>query len=497
MNLITMNECSHLYECYEHFEVYTHRVVDDELKRFWHIISHLSSQVGDDKGGILASVVSTLRYYRFLLAVLPIPSANERLLTPHDYEDTLRRLIQVPRFYPALQLTCEDLIQRLDRLRHRDESPLLRATKGLVQDMDSESPILLLPKPRLAHIFEPLAYDVLETHVRVLHPYALRKSNVYDRAVAIGSPQWFPQYIFRSPRIRNLQLVVHEWLPAQLPAPWFDREHEPSTIVLTATFQATDDFDWPWNKLVRQEDFESSSREKIDVVPARLIELGDGSTVFLAQDGTAMAIGTDASPPQATLHRIAISALHPGIAIVLRISDSGDHVEAFARQLLGADQYEEMQALQAQWKAPLRVWLTNQGAADTAARLRELGGKGANEHTVRYWAMEQSISPRKYRDFEAVARLVGLPGDPKSFWKNARRLYLAHRRAGLELRRILLESLQHSDLTTLWEQGYLELVMPETGWGNHGAFVVEAIAPKTYYVPISELGRLRKENQFI
>jgi hypothetical protein len=186
--------------------------------------------------------------------------------------------------------------------------------------------------------------------------------------------------------------------------------------------------------------------------------------------------------------RLATGKIRPGMFLLLRTSGSGDYIVPIADRILGREA-QRLRSMQEEWKSALRTLVQSKGLLAASIELLDLGSARANEINVRNWMSPRNIRPRDYNDFLAILRLTGMENLAHEHWQAAEAIDTAHRKAGFQLRKLLLSQVRGADLRTLQRKGRLDFHMPEVEGGTLTAFRVEHVMPDSILVPISRLGR--------
>lgn len=494
----TIEAITQLYSVVSHLKIKVHPVPQQAFHEFWKSVSKLIHVLENDRDDpFWQSVMRSLRKYRFVLGAMPANFSSVELWDPGEFDSLVRKLEQASQFYPGMESVVSATMEALRRVCGLPENPLLANLVRLADDWSLADKIAIVVKePRLIPQTTSFVRPVLP-NARIIYPRSLKSfATVYKSIIIFGRPQWYPDYVFRAPRAPNIHIITYEWLATGVVLPHlFDQEAKADVLTTIPTFR--------WDTEIPSRDWESVAinkqihpqevMERFDVVEAKLFELADGSTVFLEKDGTILTVDLSADTNAVSLDRVSVADVEMGNIIILRKAGSGDHIAPIAEEILGPDRYARIRESQLAWKRPLAHLLSSSGVGTVVEELRRRGGIGANEHTVRYWVALRSIHPQRREDFAAIANLVNLKGGPESYWANAVSLERAHKQAGFKLRRMLLEHLGKVDLSPLLEHGYMDLTLPDSGWGNLGAFVVEDIAPSAYKIPGSEVGQLQTD----
>jgi hypothetical protein len=192
--------------------------------------------------------------------------------------------------------------------------------------------------------------------------------------------------------------------------------------------------------------------------------------------------------------KIKAGEIEPGMYVLLRTGGGGDFIVPVADQSMGAKGKKARQ-YQKNWKKLLRSLVISEGSAKIVGRLLELGSVRANLNNLRNWMSERNIKTDAREDFDSIMKLVGLGSQSGEYWDEMERIDSAHRRAGFQIKQMLLDNVQKSDLKTLKRTG--KMIFELAGESNISitAFQIMDIAPETMQVMPWQIGNLIKQNE--
>jgi hypothetical protein len=181
-----------------------------------------------------------------------------------------------------------------------------------------------------------------------------------------------------------------------------------------------------------------------------------------------------------------VTDIEPGMFVLLRTSGGGDYILNLADRILGAEA-QHLRALQNEWKSLLRQRGNSSSLHNVSKCLSQLGSLRANEVNVRNWMSDRLIRPVADKDFEAILRFVGLESRLDEFSEAANLINRAHKKAGHEIRTLLLEKVDQSNLHALKQLGKMTFELDEADGGSMTAFRVVEIDPKNRMIPASRI----------
>jgi hypothetical protein len=367
----------------------------------------------------------------------------------------------------------------------------------------------------------------LAKHVRFLSPFELRRNAFYDRLIVFGAPQWYSRkaldFLFHAPRSPALDVIAFRWIRNHVPpAPSFPAtqppfykgaklkgvtvhqppELDPDEEDPQAVFP-TLNVDKLKKTLGASQTPTSDPQDDEDETEARLAFLTGNKAVFLeiADSASSYLIdfsgdSIDAEPASGQSNgseagtffgRCLNSDLEPGMFLLLRTEGGGDLVQQNADRILSATpQYKP--DLQARWKALLAEQIRDKGVGSVFAELVLKGGTPVGTQTIRNWKSSRNVRPDS-PNFEVLLSILGLSGSTDAIAANARLVFQARLRAGMQIRRLLLAEIKGADLSALTREGSMTFYLPhQGGGGSMTAFRLEKLLPDTHMIPYNKIG---------
>lgn len=418
-------------------------------------------------------------------------------------EDAMRQLSahlrQADTIYPAFAQTAHGLLEEARSLARREEHPLLDVLTTMNAPEDPGQIALLISDARLIPaVAAQLEPYVAPGEIDVVSATQLRRVRCYAQIIVIGPAYWHPEHVFDAPRSRHVDVVRPEWLrgrretgpvfvgSARAPAAERRTPVRPLAGVLENEERLPD--------INRRDLFAEALRDAViergpEGVSARLFLLAGEHAVFLeATEGVSAHVIDMEEDVAARVKRVPVGDIEPGMFVLLRTRGGGDYVVAMANRLLGDDaaRYRGIQRL---WKERLREAVRRSSLSNVCTRLRGLRCSKAEEGNLRYWMSERNIRTGRYEDFAAIMHLVGLAERAGAYWEAMGRIDVAHRRAGFEIRDLLLKQIGEANLAELEGIGLMDFKLPDSVGGSLTAFRVEDVSAETRTVSPVRLHR--------
>jgi hypothetical protein len=454
--------------------------------------------------------------YRFEMCAAPLPFNHPLNQTEKElYEALKAKLAMCKEIYPEHEERTNTLLEWYLELKKTDENPLLDNTVKLCNtDKHCHNNTgLLIKEPYLVpEVEEVVGQNPLLRDIEIVVPELLKGSKSYRMLIIFGPPRWFPEFIFTSPRARDIHIFNYNWIMGdwKIQPPFIESEGiKPVASELLAKNQSEERIErleefinaeelMPLNieDIIKRITQKPTTEREVEEVDARLYEI-EGGFVFLeaTPDAKSLVINLedyseDEGKESSCIERIPTSDIEPGMFVLLRTRGGGDYIQPIADRIIGekATSYRDAQR---RWKNRLRD-ATRKGLFETCIELLDFGSIIANEANVRRWMSERSIKPQTYKDFNAIMQLIGMSNEATEFWKIAHVIDRAHRKAGFHIRKLLLKQVMKSDLKLLEKMGKLDFELPEDDGGSLSVFRVKRVVQETYKIKESQLGHLFK-----
>ncbi len=457
MKYISIRAASNLYIGMGYNTIHRHKVYHAAFREFCMMTAKLEHDLGEDiQDDYWKEVLREIKYYRFLLNAAPLPMNLQAAKLLSFMKDNLRRCgYSFPYFVPYIK----KMIDMLSILSDLPDNPLLETIAELVSHQEHQTVALLLKESR----FFPLVEDVLTTypalkHIELVNLIQLRDEHCYNQLLIIGPRRWYPGYVFRSPRAKEVNFIHYSWLSDREPAhPIFVKPYTQKQLTGSQSELTVDSY-------MQEDDNPDESHEED--------EDEDEDEGELQQ-----------------IKRISLSRIRPDVFLLLRTEGGGDYIVPIADRILG-EKAQDLRMMQEHWKELLRRAVSTKGLLVVCSKLLfDYGSKRASETNVRNWMSSRTIRPQYDEDFRAIMRLLGLENKEYEYQDTAKQIESAHRKAGFYIRQQLLNQVANADLRELHKKGFMDFELPEADGGSLTAFRIEHISPEVSYIPVSRVGR--------
>lgn len=341
----------------------------------------------------------------------------------------------------------------------------------------------------------------LENKVTVLHPRQLRQLKMYPRIIFIGPSRWFPDSAFTAPRSADMHLVIYDWISDRLQfSNVFDQPFKSSGRSNKTTIRRdkiSNETSIDPEKMLILTNKLATIQSKISQDQSSDYDKIDAVSVFLERDWVVFVDATENAKTliidleqetEERIQRIPVAEIHPGSFILVRTGGGADYILPVADRILG-NEAQKARKFQRNWKQLLRQYVDRHNLFETSIELIDLGSDIANEINLRNWMSPRSISTRNYKDFLAIMSLIHLEANAEQYWSYMKKINNAHRRAGYEIRDLLLEQVRDADIDLLQKQGKMDFKLDEGDEGGITAFRVESVATETVAISYSQIGQ--------
>ena len=500
MSSFSFEEVNNIYSSSNGVIVNIHSVPSANLQTYSQNTHLLFKAIGDDgKNDFWSSVISDIKRFNFDVSAAPLSKEIRNDKAKYLYEKLKTKINYCEMVYgsePAGMLNL--LAEQARQLSVAEETNLLDFLSELVSKNQSKNLAIAICASRLIPQVEETIQKLagLRSCEIVCHSN-LRDAKCYGSIFLIGAPKWFPEYVFSSPRSKELHIIKHKWISGNWkPEVTFVslyRSHGSKYQTIEIKDEGTDFIEDNPEELIPRIDIQNildnALKQSVklmesddDVVVAKLFLLENDWAVFLdADDNSAVDIIDLDEEIKKRVRRAHVREIHPGMFILLRTEGGGDYIVPVADRIMGKFK-EKARSDQKKWKTLLRDYVKREGASKTMRELRILGSNRATYLNLANWMSLRGIKTESYDDFLAIMKLIGLEKDAKKYWDTMGEIRTAHTRAGFSIRSMLLDLVNKSDLNTLKCYGKMDFELAEQGAGTLSAFRVIDVAKETVEV---------------
>jgi hypothetical protein len=515
------------------------------LEAFSHLAGKFGTALGESaEEGYWGPVVRTLKRARWDAATTPLPFSSAATGLAEAAREAVPRLRQGGRVAPELGGAAEDLAERLTDLassqddplgeivrrvlasrvnapaidvddadgerrdiaepgRREDERGVIAGTEGGPPPEEGHAPwiqvvAVLLRSGRYREEVEA-AVSGLGTPVSVLTPSEFVASAPLDLVAVVGPSAWFPAAVVRASRARRMVFVYPSWIRDAEPQVGLlagsPQRSRPSHISRAPAREAVPfDEELPlalaeeWVPKADWQAISAAGRRRAgddassDPVHAWLFALASGDGVYLEAGEGSRAYVIELED-DLSIHQELTSQIEPGHFVVLRTEGEGDYIRAIADSILGSGAHA-VREMQAGWKRELANKMAELGARGLRRELERAGALRATDNNIRQWLRPDSIRTRDPADFSAIAAVIGARDRFRELWEGMGVIDSAHRRAGFQVRALLVEEILRGDRSQITAQGWADFDVEEIeGEGALRVARVEARAPEAQRVP--------------
>ncbi len=497
MSIYSFEEVNNIYTSSDGTRINVYSVPSINLQMYNRNISQLFRTIGDaGKDDFWSPIIGALKRFRFDVSAAPLSKdiicekakiINSKLKTKIHYCETV--------YGSESAVMLNLLTEQAQQISDSVETNLLDFLVDLVSKNQSNKPAIAICESRLIPQAEETIRHIAELQAcEIVCPSNLKEANCYSGIFIIGAPSWFPEFVFSSPRSKELHIIKHKWISGNwnpelvLISPF--RVHDNKVQPLEIKDEASDFIEDNPEDLIPRIDIkkilDTALEQSInlmgdddDVVVAKLFLLENDWAVFLdADDNSAIDIIDLDEEIKKRVRRANLREVQPGIFILLRTEGGGDYIVPVADQIMGNFK-EKARSDQKKWKMLLREYVKREGASKTMNALRILGSNRATHLNLKHWMSFRGIRTESYDDFLAIMKLVGLEKESKKYWETMGEIRTAHTKAGFSIRSMLLDRVNKSDLDTLKCYGKMDFELAEQGAGSLSAFRVIDIAKDT------------------
>ncbi len=499
MSIYHMDEVDNIYNSSKGLKIKVHSVPSANLQTFNRNISHFLRIIGQDgNDDFWMPITNELKRFRFDLSAAPLSKEiiSQKALNLHGSLQSRINYCETV-YGTELAITLKQLAEQALLLSEVEETNLLNFLVDLIKLNKSHELAIVICETRLVPLVEETFLNIAELQQKceLISPTNLREAKCYRGIFVIGSPRWFPEYIFTAPRSKDIQIIKHKWISGTwnpeliLVSPY--KAHGSSAHTVSIVDESSDVMEGNPEQLIPRIDIkkiQDSAMEKLvelfsdddDVVVAKLFLLENDWAVFLDADDDASVDIIDLDEEIVKrVKRTKVREVQSGMFILLRTEGGGDYIVPVADRIMGTNKKDKARYAQKRWKMLLREYEKKEGMSKTIMDLHKLGSVRASHMNVKHWMSFRGIKTESYDDFLAIMKLIGLENESQGYWNIMGEIRNAHTRAGFTIRSMLLDLVNKSDLDILKRYGKMDFELAEQGAGSLSAFRVIDVVKET------------------
>jgi hypothetical protein len=476
-------------------------VPDEALDNYVDALYELRRRLGDALGDpIVRPVVGWFKRLAYTLARTPIEfehAIQHCVIRPPGFE---RMIEEVGIGYPDAADAIARIRAAADELPSSDAQLLHDVARALSESFDAEeSSAVVIGERRYIGCVRDVLRLTRHPLAQVVVASDLARLITFDRMLVCGPVSWYPAWLRTSPRAPRIYVLTHPSFSDPVEAPIAFPANTPQAAAPTP--------DWissprPPRRGPAMAVHELEPRLTTADLVAQVRARGDGESeelavlalledqyaVFLPSDDASRVLTIDVAEGLLRIESRSPRELREGMFVVLRTKGGADYVRDVADQIMGPRARPARQ-LQEVWKSRLLARTTELGLTTTSARLREHGVSHASPANVERWYSARGIALDEKADFKALLGWLGLGEEVERMWRNVEELRSAHRRAGAEIRDLLVAELTRLGADALEGRSRMDITLSAPGAGALTAFRLAALSPGVHRVPAGQLGK--------
>ena len=536
-----LKDINSIYKYCTTYSIKVHEVYDQQTYLFSTALKKFQAMLyASDQIEIWKNFTGRLKRYRYLISVSPLPPNSAVFDTSliHKYlsgflklqqsgsDGSSQIIVAANNLLSLFQNVSSERINKLD-----DRFRLLIRDRNLSYGMAIALLEHNLVKPVKIYFNEVLPHNSFE----VISIHELKKITAFKKIILFGAPAWLENkgysFLFSSPRSSTLDFISYSWvkntvnresafdcakfdskiLNAEKSKIEFERDKhaDKQDIEDADTYLPVPDISYLKSRLTQSTSAEGSDDIE-EAVNARIIILTGNKAVFIEaeKDSKSFVLNlneeghNDNEPDQNIedeedddvnessdmLGRYFNDDLQEGMFLLLRTGGGGDFIVPVADKILG-DMKIKCRGMQKQWKDLLKSKIKEHGIEKVRKMIISAGGTNVHVATIRNWANERNIRPGTPQNFKALLHMLGIEHEFDKYDENAEIILAAHRKAGMHIRRLLIQQIKKSDMKSLLEEGIMRFNLTDIDTcASMTAYRIERILDEIHEVPYYKLG---------
>ena len=512
MKNLSIDQAEYIYHCTKDCIIHKHVVDHLIFHNFCTAIRNLEYDLSEQtQDPYWKEIFHEIKKYQYMLYATPIPFHMQIKPLIQFLENNIKNC---EHFFPSFLTRLQALVNTALLLSEQQSNPLLEQLASILIPENQQTTAILSKGIRASLLDNE---DPLLQNIEIVNHYQLRGSHCYQQLIVIGPHHWYPDYIFRAPRAKEIHFIRYSWIseiwrvqPFFIQPTSFSLNNDQNHQLNTNRAKNNSNIDTN-ERIIEQERFPEINWHRLsnkliknvrddnpqEIEQAKLYLLANDYAVFLEDNDSGHALILDLETGQEeetteegqSIKRLLISKIQSGMFILLRTNGGGDAIISIADTLLG-NEATRVRTMQEEWKKRLRKAVKDHGLFSVCITLLDYEGSAlVNEMNLSNWMSNKSIKPRNDKDFSAILRFVGLYEDEAMYKEAANKIDNAHRRAGFNIRRQLMKQVVLTDPHDIQKKGYWEFDLSGPNGGSLTAFRIEQISPDVSTISASRIGR--------
>jgi len=538
-----LKEINNIYRYCTTYSIKVHEVYDKQTYQFSTALKKFQARLhASEQTEIWKNFTGSLKRYRYLISVSPLPP-NSTVFDTSSMHKNLSSFLQLQKSgsdnSSQIIIAADNLLSMFQNLCRESTNKLDEKFRSLIRDKSSSYNLAIsllehnLVKPLKKYfdeIYPNNSFDVISIH-------ELKRITSFKKIILFGAPAWLENkgysFLFSAPRSSTLDLITYSWVKSTVnKESAFDCAKSDSKILNAekskieferdkhADVLDIEDADLylpvPDLSYLKRYLIQSTSAQNNDdieeTVNARIVILAGNKAVFIEaeKDSKSFVLNLheedfDRNEPQHNIEeddededdnnessemlgRYFNDDLQEGMFILLRTGGGGDFIVPVADVILG-DMKNRCREMQREWKDKLKNKINEHRIEKVQKMIISAGGTNVHFATIRNWANERNIRPGTEQNFKALLRMLNIEDEFDQYNKNAETILAAHKKAGMYIRRLLIQQIKKSDMKNLLEEGVMIFNLPDIdSSASMTAYRIERIIDEIHEIPYYKLG---------
>jgi hypothetical protein len=409
-------------------------------------------------------------------------------------------VINCKKLYPVYAAKYEILLENIKAILATELEVMKLHLDDVIETLEG-SIAVLIKDTRVIPIIEKIYSN---QNIYVISINSLRHNITYDNIIVVGSASvwWFPDFIFSSPRAKNIYVVKFRWMKDS----WQPKTVFPNPIISTDEVRVIleNDVSNEHDEYIDPElllpiiDFSSimtsawkqaEEENELEHVEAIIGHLENDQIVFLDYSDSSTIRIIDIEDEEKPVKKTRVKELTSEMFLLLKTSGGGDYIVPLANKILG-DNFTALRDTQKRWKNCLRKKENEKGIDWLVNEFVSRGCSIANPINLRNWMSYRSIKTSQFLHFKIIIEVIGLQEQAQDIWNQMSLITQAHIKAGRHITKLLLMMARETDLDELMRLGIMEFELPDKDAGSITAYRIKALSDrhKTVLVSPTKIG---------
>ena len=213
MNHVSLELVNAVYDCARLAKIKVHCVDNAEFHRFCLSLREFEKSLGEfASDDYWRGFLRALRRYRFDSSSAPLPFNNQSDQSTGLVGRLRGMLVGCDLIYPMFADPAGELVERVRALCDSHANPIQSVCADIICRGGPDVAMLIKETRLIPGVERLLSDEPMTGAVEVIGPRQLTGHLCYSRLIVVGPARWYGDYVFQSPRARQIHIVKYRWI---------------------------------------------------------------------------------------------------------------------------------------------------------------------------------------------------------------------------------------------------------------------------------------------